>query len=688
MSEKLDFQFHHVQIFVHKLKSLQEYKKLEQRLNKLANSGHFDPFSGGMRYLEPKAQMDRVLKGREVWKEILSAEEKEKEEGGEGEECKNSDIIEQLIVGLGWRVTAEYAGAGTRCLLVTSADACGVKLCVTALEEEEEEEEKGLYPDCSLFPHFDRELVRTMLDQHGGRQVIGVLGFEVAEGIEEIVRRYGEKHPKLMVHEGLREWKDVRRFCIGGREEVRELGSLRMFEVYAYYKEEEEADKGTRLRFVERRGNYARAEGFSNPLGVLPGLEDVNAKFDGTSIASYSDHWVSNVKDRKRFLQVLEETLGFVPKVEFNAGVVAAGEAMIESTVVGNSSSHLSCKEEEILRDQSQVYLPINNALSEAGHVHTFLQEHGQGIQHLASRVEDLVSFVERVNNYKRMTGRGLSFLSIPRSYYGCLKAEMLESIQLSPGLVKELMSALVAQQLMTRGGIVDLDVTEEQVQNLPVSHDLQEELRRRSDDIVSVLHKSCYNNIFALLQHNLSEDMYLQIVRNRILVDIQGGDVLLQIFTCKILQTSPGQEAPFLEFIERVCKSSSCKLIRPGCGGFGIRNFLTLFLSIEISQAIADEEEATRKGDEISAKKARRRMELLNRQMDESNPILTKISDVMTEEGVCLEQLEVTKTAEERQALQARIEKLAREKSKKTAELQQLSDHFARLTSSCNQGN
>eukprot|EP00960_Hanusia_phi_P003961 116339-Hanusia_phi.AAC.3 len=122
-------------------------------------------------------------------------------------------------------------------------------------------------------------------------------------------------------------------------------------------------------------------------------------------------------------------------------------------------------------------------------------------------------------------------------------------------GLVKELMSALVAQQLMTRGGIVDLDVTEEQVQNLPVSHDLQEELRRRSDDIVSVLHKSCYNNIFALLQHNLSEDMYLQIVRNRILVDIQGGDVLLQIFTCKILQTSPGQEAPFLEFIERVCK-------------------------------------------------------------------------------------------------------------------------------------
>jgi hypothetical protein len=44
-------------------------------------------------------------------------------------------------------------------------------------------------------------------------------------------------------------------------------------------------------------------------------------------------------------------------------------------------------------------------------------------VQHLASRVEDLVSFVERVNNYRHMTGRGFSFLSIPRSCtcVGCM---------------------------------------------------------------------------------------------------------------------------------------------------------------------------------------------------------------------------------------------------------------------------
>lgn len=44
------------------------------------------------------------------------------------------------------------------------------------------------------------------------------------------------------------------------------------------------------------------------------------------------------------------------------------------------------------------------------------------------------------------------------------------------------------------------------------------------------------------------------QIVRNKILIDVQGGDILLQIFTCKILHRDAQQEAPFLEFIQRVC--------------------------------------------------------------------------------------------------------------------------------------
>merc|ERR1712190_266392 len=91
------------------------------------------------------------------------------------------------------------------------------------------------------------------------------------------------------------------------------------------------------------------------------------------------------------------------------------------------------------------------------------------------------------------------------------------------------------------------------------------------------------YGNLYDLLGEHVSEAQYLRIVRNNILVDIQGEDLLLQIFTSKVLQRGEGQESCFLEFIERICSqckdASGCpRKIKPGCGGFGIRNFLTLF--------------------------------------------------------------------------------------------------------------
>jgi hypothetical protein len=72
---------------------------------------------------------------------------------------------------------------------------------------------------------------------------------------------------------------------------------------------------------------------------------------------------VSNVFSRTEFLSTLHDTLGFEPKVDFNAGVVAAGEAQIESTVTGNELTLETSDKLVTLRDQSQVYLPINNAL-------------------------------------------------------------------------------------------------------------------------------------------------------------------------------------------------------------------------------------------------------------------------------------------------------------------------------------
>ena len=89
---------------------------------------------------------------------------------------------------------------------------------------------------------------------------------------------------------------------------------------------------------------------------------------------------------RTGFLKILNDTLGFSPKVNFNAGVVAAGEAQIESTVTGNSSELDTKSSSVALRDQSQIYLPINNALSEAGHVIQFLREIGQGVRGVRAR--------------------------------------------------------------------------------------------------------------------------------------------------------------------------------------------------------------------------------------------------------------------------------------------------------------
>ena len=48
----MPMKFHHVHLFADALKPLKEYKALETRLNNLANKGSFDPFSGGMRFLQ------------------------------------------------------------------------------------------------------------------------------------------------------------------------------------------------------------------------------------------------------------------------------------------------------------------------------------------------------------------------------------------------------------------------------------------------------------------------------------------------------------------------------------------------------------------------------------------------------------------------------------------------------------
>ena len=60
------------------------------------------------------------------------------------------------------------------------------------------------------------------------------------------------------------------------------------------------------------------------------------------------------------------------------------------------------------------------------GHVHWYLEELGQGIQHVASRVASLPRYVQRANDMRAITGEGVTFLNIPRTYYGLLEPSLL----------------------------------------------------------------------------------------------------------------------------------------------------------------------------------------------------------------------------------------------------------------------
>ena len=48
--------------------------------------------------------------------------------------------------------------------------------------------------------------------------------------------------------------------------------------------------------------------------------------------------------------------------------------------------------------------------------MHGFLKEIGQGIQHIASRVDDLPAFVQRANDFRKITGE-VSLLSSIQIY-------------------------------------------------------------------------------------------------------------------------------------------------------------------------------------------------------------------------------------------------------------------------------
>jgi hypothetical protein len=176
---------------------------------------------------------------------------------------------------------------------------------------------------------------------------------------------------------------------------------------------------------------------------------------------------------------------------------------------------------------------------------------------------------------------KGFTFLAIPRSYYGVLTIDHLISYANSTeDLAIRVMKICEEKCIVGVDGAVDLALSKADLEVLfettdGLLGDQKDYFVELKDPIFESILNSRYRNVYNLLQDQITEDQYLGIVRNKVLVDVQGSDVLYQIFTSNVLQRNTGEEAPFFEFIQRVCVDSkagdgSTGKIKPGCGGFG----------------------------------------------------------------------------------------------------------------------
>lgn len=171
----------------------------------------------------------------------------------------------------------------------------------------------------------------------------------------------------------------------------------------------------------------------------------------------------------------------------------------------------------------------------------------------------------------------GFTFLRIPRSYYGILTPKTLISDLACNGgsfidenCANEIIDCLHRSSLLTKDGALDLYLNRDDLKcvlDVGLCPTVQDGYLVNLDSILATILSSRFRNLRSLLGDTISEEVYMGIVRNQILVDVQGGDLLYQIFTSNVLQRNQGEEAPFLEFIQRVCSKN---VIKPGCGGFG----------------------------------------------------------------------------------------------------------------------
>jgi hypothetical protein len=72
-----------------------------------------------------------------------------------------------------------------------------------------------------------------------------------------------------------------------------------------------------------------------------------------------------------------------------------------------------------------------------------------------------MIGYIQRVNDYRKITGHGFTFLNIPQSYYGVLSIDLLEEKNIPKDIIPHIMNALENAGIIDFTGIVlDLYIT------------------------------------------------------------------------------------------------------------------------------------------------------------------------------------------------------------------------------------
>ena len=197
--------------------------------------------------------------------------------------------------------------------------------------------------------------------------------------------------------------------------------------------------------------------------------------------------------------------------------------------------------------------------------------------------MENLIDFVQRGNDNRKKIGevrlflkaanafdcafyslinysprpKGFTFLQIPRSYYGTLSVKQLTDANvggagISLSCANAVMNACEQSRIMSLDGAVDLDMTREEIDEILCSAlqgpELKEYVSNEAAVLDVILH-SRYVNLYKLLRHHLSEESYLGLVRNQILVDVQVSGLACWLACLFVLSFARG-EAVTLSFI------------------------------------------------------------------------------------------------------------------------------------------